>query len=150
MTLPYVAQVAGYVTAILVAVGLVVRLVVSVPIVKAFFAWIREGRAEDRAERLDRMLAFNGTGSFRADMRVFYKDVHTHMIQADRDRVSVREALGKQQKVEVAGSAHVDRVLDGIHDLVNSRLTEALERIDALAVSLDAERGNSGTALPVE
>jgi len=140
MTLPYLAQVAGYVTAILVAVGLVVRLVVSVPTVKAFFAWIREGRAEDRAERLDRVLAFNGTGSFRADMQVFYEDVHTHMLQADKNREAVRQALSKQQRVEVAAADDTNKMLDGIHDLVNSRLTEALERIDALAVSLDAER----------
>lgn len=84
ITLPEAAQIAGWVTAILSCGVLALRLAVNIPGVRRVQRWVRDGWAEDRAEQLDSVLAFNGTGSFRSDMRHFYKAVNEHMDRVDR------------------------------------------------------------------
>jgi len=95
LTLPETAQVAGYLTAIVTCVLIVGRLAISIPFVKRLITWIRDGWTEDRATDLDRTLAFNGTGSFRNDMRDFYITVHRHMVRVDAHMARVDSARGQ-------------------------------------------------------
>lgn len=91
------AVTAGAVTTLLGFVALICRLCLRFTLIRRFFGWIREGWAEDRAEALDKALAFNGTGRFRSDMREFYLAVNAFMAESAADRRAIHARLGQIQ-----------------------------------------------------
>ena len=105
------AVTAGAVTTILGCGAVVARLAMRWKLVRRFFSWVREGWLEDRAEQLDKTLAFNGTGSFRSDMRAFYLSVTAFMEESRHDRQGLHdenEELGRQFHDEIARTKLAD------------------------------------------
>lgn len=107
-TLFQAAQIAGAVTAILACVTVVGRFAMSLPRFKKFIGWIREGYHRDRENEitvvmlehlpavLDKTLAFNGTGSFRQDMRIFYLSTTEFMRESAEDRASIHREIAEK------------------------------------------------------
>lgn len=75
-TLILAAQIAGAFTVIVTAIALLCRYL---------FRLLLLALAEHLPEILDKTLAFNGTGSFRKDMRHFYQQFHEHVAYHGRD-----------------------------------------------------------------
>ena len=103
------AQIAGAVTAILACVTVVGRFALRFPLFSRFLSWVREGYQRDREERivvviqehlpavLDKSMAFNGTGSFTQDMRIFYLTVNAFMRESATDRSELHELIEQLQ-----------------------------------------------------
>lgn len=103
------AQIAGAIIAIVTAVALVGRYLLRIPIIASLHTWIVEGWRQDREERvlavlvehlpevLDETMAFNGTGSFRKDMRVFYLSVNEFMRESSEDRRALHHKVDRIQ-----------------------------------------------------
>lgn len=99
------AAIAGSVTTILGCVAILGRYAMRFPPFAKAVGWLREGWREDREERLvsvvtehlppilDETLAFNGTRSFRADMRIFYATVTDFMAESRTDRADLHSRL---------------------------------------------------------
>ena len=116
MTLFDAAAVAASVTAILGCITVCGRVLLRFPMFAQFIGWIREGYREDREERivvvlqhhlnehlpelLDRSLAFNGTGRFRTDMRIFYHSVNEFMTESAEDRADLRRRINQRNRGE--------------------------------------------------
>lgn len=102
------AQIAGYVTAILACITIGGTFLMRFKRFARFISWIREGYHRDRENEitvvmlehlpavLDKTLAFNGTGSFRQDMRIFYLSTTEFMAESHADRLAIHREIAEK------------------------------------------------------